>query len=161
MPGTVQEVADVLDVPQELPRWWPEVYLSVARLVPGGEHNVGGVFDFRTRGWLPYTLRWQMTVESVVPNRRFVIRADGDFIGTGVWTLTQDGPNARVTYEWTIRVGKPLLRRLSFALRPIFSANHRWAMRAGERGLARELERRRVEQACARGVALETAPDGA
>ena len=41
-----------------------------------------------------------------------------------------------------IRAEKPLLRYLSFLLKPVFSANHRWAMARGEESLRAELGRR-------------------
>ncbi len=33
-----------------------------------------------------------------------------------------------ITYDWKIRAEKPLLRYLSLLMKPIFSANHRWAI---------------------------------
>ncbi len=65
------------------------------------------------------------------------IEAFGDLVGTGVWTLTQDGPDADVVYKW-----RPLMRYGSWFFKPIFAANHRWAMARGEESLKRELERR-------------------
>jgi hypothetical protein len=50
-----------------------------------------------------------------------------------------------VTYDWLLRADKPLLRRLSWLLKPIFAANHRWAMARGEESLKLELARRRAE----------------
>ena len=47
-----------------------------------------------------------------------------------------------ITYDWRIRAEKPLLRYLSFLLKPVFSANHRWAMARGEESLKAELARR-------------------
>jgi hypothetical protein len=49
-----------------------------------------------------------------------------------------------ITYDWRIHASKPLLRRLSWLLKPAFSANHHWAMRKGEESLALELRRRRA-----------------
>jgi hypothetical protein len=49
----------------------------------------------------------------------------------------------KVTGDWDIRADKPLLRYLSFLFKPIFSANHRWAMARGEESLRLELGRRR------------------
>jgi hypothetical protein len=43
-----------------------------------------------------------------------------------------------------VRVNKPLLRRLSFLLKALFAANHRWAMARGEEAVAVELLRRRA-----------------
>jgi hypothetical protein len=49
-----------------------------------------------------------------------------------------------VTYDWRSRARKPILRSLSWLLKPVFAANHRWAMARGERSLALELQRRRA-----------------
>jgi len=51
----------------------------------------------------------------------------------GRWTFEQDGPCVAITYDWRIRADKPLLRRLSWLLKPIFEANHRWAMARAKR----------------------------
>jgi len=96
-----------------------------------------------TKGKLPYTLRWEFeVVESRYP-LGFTIVATGDFDGTGRWTLEQRGPAVDIEFDWRIRAEKPLLRWLSFVLKPIFAANHRWAMARGEECLLRELSRRR------------------
>ncbi len=47
-------------------------------------------------------------------------------------------------YDWRIRADKPLLRYGTFVFRPIFGANHRWAMARGEESLNLELQRRRA-----------------
>ena len=52
-----------------------------------------------------------------------------------------------IVYDWQLRAEKPLLRDLSFVLRPLFEANHRWAMARGETSLRLELERRRATSA--------------
>jgi hypothetical protein len=142
VPGAIDEVADVLADAPDFTRWWPSVYLRIDELEPGDERKVGAVFDLYTKGWLPYTLRWQLRVTSSDRPHGFSIAAAGDFVGRGVWTLTQVGPDVEVVYDWRIAAAKPLLRRLSFALRPVFSANHRWAMAKGEESLRLELTRR-------------------
>lgn len=96
-----------------------------------------------TKGWLPYTLRWTMTVTEPVTSRGFAITAAGDLNGTGRWTFEQDGPETVVTYDWRVHTTKPLLRRLNWLLKPAFAANHRWAMARGQESLALELRRRR------------------
>lgn len=142
VPGTVEAVADVLADPTDLPRWWPSVYLDATETDPGDEDGVGREVSLHTTGWLPYTLRWRFRVtESAFPHG-FVLEARGDFVGRGEWTLRQDGERVDVTYDWRLRAEKPLLRRLSFLLRPLFEANHRWAMARGEESLRLELARR-------------------
>lgn len=145
IPGTAEEIAAVLGNAPDLPRWWPAVYLKVTELAPGDESGVGRVVDLYTKGWLPYTLRWKFRVTEIVPLQRIVLRAEGDFVGEGIWTFAQQGSETEVTYEWRIRAEKPLLRRLSILMKPIFAANHRWAMRTGEESLRLELARRRTQ----------------
>jgi len=140
--ATVEEVSDVLGNAVELPRWWPSVYLSVREIEPGGANGVGRVVELHTKGFLPYTLHWFFRLtESRRPNG-FSLQAWGDLEGRGVWTFAQDGRFAGITYDWRIRAEKPLLRYLSFLLKPIFAANHRWAMARGEESLRAELGRR-------------------
>ena len=148
--ATCGEVADVLGDPLSLARWWPSVYLRVEELRLPDARGLGRRVRLRTRGWLPYTLQWELeVVESCYP-RGLTIVASGDFDGRGVWTFEQDGPFVNVTYDWRLRAEKPLLRNLSFLLRPLFEANHRWAMAQGEQSLALELARRRASSEAAR-----------
>ena len=94
--GTVEEVADVLGNATDLVRWWPSVYLDVRQLEPGDERGIGRVIDLYTKGWLPYTLRWQFRVTQSRYPYGFVIEAWGDFVGRGFWTLAADGEG------WTV-----------------------------------------------------------
>ena len=142
--GTCAEVADILGETAQLSRWWPAVYLAVDVLRPGGAHGLGERVNLITKGWLPYTLRWQSTVAEQRYPYGSTIEACGDFVGRGDWTFEQDGDVVNVTYDWNIRAEKPLLRKLTPVLRPLFSANHRWAMAQGQRSLDLELQRRRA-----------------
>jgi hypothetical protein len=142
--GTVQEVAEVLSQPSDLVRWWPSVYLDVQQMEPGDEQGVGRVVRLYTKGWLPYTLRWTFRVtESSYPDG-FALEASGDLVGRGIWSLKQEGEWVCVIYDWKINADKPLLRTFSFLFKPIFAANHRWAMRMGEESLRLELLRHRA-----------------
>ena len=143
--GTCGEVADILGDPLRLAVWWPSVYLNVEEIEPARTDNgIGRRVRLRTKGWLPYTLRWDFVViDSQYPHGT-AIAATGDFEGTGVWTFRQDGESVDITYDWRIHATKPLLRNLSFLLRPLFEANHRWAMAQGEESLRLELARRRA-----------------
>jgi hypothetical protein len=151
--GTCGEVADILGDPVALERWWPSVYLRVEETRPADSRGVGRRARLHTKGWLPYTLRWEFEiVESRYPHG-FSLVATGDFEGRGVWTFEQDGPFVDIVYDWRISAEKPMLRRLSFLLKPLFEANHRWAMAQGEESLKLELARRRAtSDAARRGV---------
>lgn len=143
--ATIDEVFDVLSDVDALARWWPSVYLDVRQLDEGDpETGVGRVIDLYTKGWLPYTLRWKFRITEVNRPYGFKLTAEGDFNGRGEWTLVQDGEWADVTYDWEIAAEKPLLRSLSFLLKPLFSWNHHWAMARGEESLHLELARRQA-----------------
>ncbi|OLB99568.1 MAG: polyketide cyclase [Chloroflexi bacterium] len=149
--ATAKEVAEVLGDAPSLARWWPSVYLDVTELSPGDPTtHVGRVIDLYTKGWLPYTLRWKFTVTESRPPQGFSLVAEGDFEGTGVWTITEDGDYVDATYDWRIAANKPLLRYGTLVMRPIFAANHRWAMARGLESLELELRRRRARTAAER-----------
>ena len=139
--STVKEVTDILGDAADLVRWWPSVYLDVQVLEAGDERGLGRVVSLYTKGWLPYTLRWQFRVTDVRPDG-YTLTAWGDFNGRGIWTFEQDGPWVNAIYDWKIMAEKPLLRYFSFLMKPIFAANHRWAMAKGEESLQLELARR-------------------
>lgn len=144
--GTRQEVNDIIGDARDLPRWWPSVYLDVQQLEPGDESGLGKVVSLYTKGWLPYTLRWKFKVTAADRPHGFSLSAIGDFVGTGVWRFTPDGENGcEVVYDWKITAEKPLLKLLTPLLRPLFSANHHWAMRMGEKSLKLELKRQRAK----------------
>lgn len=139
-----EEVYRTLEEVEALPRWWPSVYLKVDILEKGQPGGVGKVVALHTKGWLPYTLKWHFrTIEASFPTG-FALEAWGDFVGRGIWRFKQrpDGRFCDVLYDWKIEAEKPLLKYLSFILKPIFSANHHWAMRQGEKSLRAELRRR-------------------
>src|SRR4051812_30241478 len=140
--GTPEEVFAILDDAPDLVRWWPSVYLDVQVIEPGDERGIGRVVRLLTRGWLPYRLRWNFRVTEKAPPIRIALHAWGDLDGQGLWTITPNGPQVEVTYDWRVRAEIPLLRYLSFVFRPVFKANHRWALARGEESLRRELARR-------------------
>jgi hypothetical protein len=142
--GTCGEVADILGDAEGLARWWPSVYLEVEEVEPPKPGGTGRRARLTTKGWLPYTIRWEFVVtESRYPNG-FTIEATGDFVGRGEWTFVQDGRIVVMTYDWRIAAEKPLIKFLTPVLRPVFEANHRWAMAQGEASLKLELARRRA-----------------
>lgn len=150
--GTCGEIADVLGDPLALPRWWPSVYLQVDELCPPDATGLGRRVRLHTKGWLPYTLTWTSELTGSRYPYGFGLVASGDFDGRGVWTFAQDGAHVDITYDWRLSAEKPLLRRLSFLLKPIFEANHRWAMAQGEESLKLELARRRATSDAARAT---------
>ncbi|MBV9645798.1 MAG: SRPBCC family protein [Verrucomicrobia bacterium] len=140
--ATPAAVYDLLVDAQSYLRWWPQVYLEVTTITPPGEHGLGAVNDLHTRGKLPYTLRWRARVTETRYPAGFTIEATGDFLGRGIWSFEKDGDGVNVIFDWRLRAEKPLLRYLSFLFKPLFRANHRWAMARGREGLQKELDAR-------------------
>lgn len=140
----ISEVAAILAEPERFPDWWGDVYLDIRVLAEGDVNQIGRRIAIHSKGWLPYHLNWVATlVENDSPHRS-VIEASGDLTGRGVWTLTQKGPIAEISYDWRVFADRPLFRRLAPLFGPVFAWNHRWAMARGEAGLKREVLRRRM-----------------
>ena len=126
------------------------MYLRVAVEAAGDDRGIGRIVSLWTKGFLPYTLRWRFTVTESDPPHGFRLEASGDFVGRGIWMLrpdpeaTLDNPITLVTYDWLVLAEKGVLKRLSPIMKPIFAANHRWAMARGEESLRLEVARRRA-----------------
>jgi hypothetical protein len=58
--GTVKEIIDILSDAEDLPRWWPSVYIDVKKR--------GDIVELYTKGWLTYTLRWSFRVVETKPD---------------------------------------------------------------------------------------------
>lgn len=145
--STLDEINEIIGDAPDLVRWWPLVYLDVRQMEHGDEHGLGKVISLFTKGWLPYTLRWQFKVTQVNTPHGFRLDAVGDFVGRGIWTFEQDGDFVNMTYDWKISAEKGLLKTFSFIMKPLFSANHHWAMEKGEESLKLELRRRHAKTA--------------
>jgi hypothetical protein len=139
--ASAARVFDVLSKPHDFVRWWPDVYLTVREVKAGDETGVGRVVDLHTKGWLPYRLNWQAEVVAIDKPQSMSLRAGGDLEGHGEWRIEQHGEWTEARYDWTVLVTQPWMVALAPLLKPVFVANHRWAMRRGLEGLQRELER--------------------
>ena len=145
--GRIEDVAKVLSEPEEFPRWWGDVYLSVKTLKPGDANGIGQTVTVHSKGWLPYRLNWQGTlVENRMPTS-WTVEATGDLVGRGIWTLTQTGDAAEVFYDWSVTSDRLLFRLLAPLFRRLMISNHKWAMSKGEAGLRAELARRGISPA--------------
>jgi hypothetical protein len=146
--STCEEITTILSKPVDLARWWPSVYLAVRK--------EGERVHLHTRGWLPYTLKWSFVTTRRKDPHGFSLVAEGDFVGEGDWTFTQEGEEVVIVYDWRVRADKPVLRWFSRVFKPIFSMNHHWAMARGQESLELELARRRGELVAAPPLAPRT-----
>ena len=151
-------MADVLGDFAALPRWWPSVYLDIwecgrrmRRASAGGSRpSRRGGCRTRSGGSSRSSSRATRTAS---PSSPAAIST-----GAACGPSNSDGSMVEMTYDWRLRAEKPLLRNLSFLLKPLFEANHRWAMAKGEESLKLELARRRATSDAAR--ASVPAPPG-
>lgn len=142
--ATPEEVYNIITDSAKLVDWWPAVYLDIKVLDKGGENGINKLIELYTKGWLPYTLRWKFRVVNVQKPQTVEIEALGDFIGHGKWTFSAaENQQCKVTYDWKIEAKKPLLKKLSWLMKPAFSANHEWAMKKGEESLKLEILHRK------------------
>ena len=143
--GTVDEVRRLLADGESLPQWWPAVYLAVNPVQEGDDRGVGsraGAVHHR-----PAAVHAAVDAADRRTGHRRRLRPLRPGRPQGRWALDlHAGTVAEVviTYDWRVSASKPLLRRLTWLLRPVFTANHHWAMARGEESLRLELRRRRA-----------------
>jgi len=138
--ATLDQVAGILRDPTDWPRWWPSVYIDVAKTKEGSAAGVGAEYDILSRGWLPYKLRWHMKITETREPHGYRSEVRGDMIGIGVCSLVQNGEFVEACFDWEVVVRKAIVRLLSSLIRPLVSTNHRWAMARGQMSLERELK---------------------
>jgi hypothetical protein len=143
--ASCEEIYKLLEDVESLTEWWPSVYLDLMVREKGQPGGIGKLVELYTKGWLPYALRWKFRVTQTNFPSGFALEALGDFVGTGIWNFCQEGEYCVISYDWRISAEKPLLKKFSWILKPVFAANHHWAMRKGLESLLLELRRRRGE----------------
>ncbi|MEU6918853.1 SRPBCC family protein [Streptomyces olindensis] len=133
LPAPPAAVFEVLEQPEDYPRWWRQVR-EVTRL-----DDTTGVI--RIRSVLPYDLTFTARETRRDPAAGVLeIAMTGDLDGWARWTVTPLRSGSLARYDQVVNVTKPLLRRFAVPGRPVFRANHALMMRSGRRGLLRHLE---------------------
>lgn len=129
VPASLEDVYALLSCPREYPSWWGDAFLAADG--DPGPAAPGKRARLLTRGWLPYRLRWELVCVAADAPHRLASHIHGDFEGEGIWTIDAVDGGAAVRLEWNVEVRKPLIRHLTWLLRPVFAWNHRWAMARG------------------------------
>ncbi len=105
----------------------------------GGPAGTIGARTEVIAGGFPYTIKLELETTHIERPRQIAVLSRGDLEGTGTWQLHEFEGGTAVSYNWRVRAGKPLIRRFSPIVKPLFRANHTWAMRHGEVALRRWL----------------------
>jgi uncharacterized protein YndB with AHSA1/START domain len=128
-----EAVFDAIADARTYPVWWTPVYIAVEA---DGPPEVGRSSRQHFKGRLPYTLKTESTITLLERPEKVEADVVGDLRGRGVWTLTErDGGGTHVRFDWTVLADRPLLKRLTPVLRPLFRWNHNWAVKRAMAGL--------------------------
>lgn len=134
IPVDIETAWRMVDDVEGWPRWWPNYRLiEPASTVT---HGVGSRWHARVKADLPYTLDFHFTVLVHEPPTYVRTRVEGFFEGEVGWRLEQaEGSTSLTLHEQTET--KWLLINLTARLggRRFLEANHRTAMREGEKGM--------------------------
>lgn len=114
------------------PEWWRPVYISTEA---DGPPAVGVESRQHFKGRLPYTLKTRSRIVALDPPSRVEADVVGDLRGKGIWTLSERDGGTHVRFDWTVFADRPLIRRLTPVLRPLFRWNHNWAVARAREGL--------------------------
>ncbi len=127
----IDRVYETIGDPLGYERWWTDFVIRVEG--DGGEPRPGKHNRLLVKSFLPFKVRFELEVLEAEPPARILSRLSGDFDGTGEWQLTETADGTEAVLDWRPQVNKPLIRNLTPLLRPLFRANHNWAMKRGER----------------------------
>ena len=134
-----EAVFDAVARSRTYPEWWTPVYIEV----DGDEDpGLGARSRQHFKGRLPYHLRTEAQIVEFDPPRLVRAEVQGDLRGTGIWTLTPSAAGTHVRFDWQVYADRPLLRRLTPLLRPLFRWNHNWAIARAMQGLEPYARRR-------------------
>lgn len=154
--ATRRELLAIMREPLSLASWWSSVFLRAELIEPGGPDLLGLTVRLHTKGLLPHTFQFTARVAHVDRHGALSIDTWGDFEGVGTVELCRSASGTAIGIVWRVRVRQPYLRPFLHLLKPVFAANHRWAMRRGREGLEAEIRRRRQGIAVRPGVAWQT-----
>lgn len=125
--------------------WWPwlrGVEPGVQGETTGTALVAGTIARCAVRAPLPYTLRFDVTIDRVVPERRVHASVRGDLEGPAMLELAPgDHGGSRARLMWTLELRDRLLRPLSSVTRPVMVWAHDRVIESG----LRDFERRALD----------------
>jgi uncharacterized protein YndB with AHSA1/START domain len=139
IPHPIDVVFEELMQAEDYPKWWGEAWKRVTAIGDARAGTVGARSEVIAGGFLPYTIKLELEVTRVERPQLISVVSSGDLEGTGTWRLHEFDGGTAVSYDWRVQAGKPLIRRFSPVVKPLFRANHTWVMRHGQADLKRWL----------------------
>jgi uncharacterized protein YndB with AHSA1/START domain len=133
---TPAELWAVLSRTDQYPIWW-----SWLRTLEGGDLRAGAVAHCVVRAPLPYTLRFDVAVEDVVPHQLVSTKVSGDLEGPARLEIEPRPIGCAARLAWTLNLRDTLLGPLSAVARPAMAWAHNWVVEVG----FRQFERRALD----------------
>jgi carbon monoxide dehydrogenase subunit G len=131
----IEQVWAALNDLDHLPTWYTGVQ-HARELVPGDAQGVGRRVRYVIKGRLPLRLAFEATTTRSVPPREQELQGEGELVGTGRWSLDQQGEVTTVRYRWDVRTTRPWMNLVAPPARPLFAWNSRGVMLQAGEGLA-------------------------
>jgi hypothetical protein len=120
------ELWEALSRTDDFRRWWPWLReMSGDGLVPGTRSACV------VRAPIPYTLRFRVTIEDVVPGVCVEAVVDGDLAGRGRLEVGPEGDGSRAHLAWELELQRPMLRTAARFGRPVMDWGHDWVVDSG------------------------------
>ncbi|MAS96668.1 MAG: hypothetical protein CMO55_26050 [Verrucomicrobiales bacterium] len=139
--GNSDHIFDMISSTEDISSWWPSVFLRSELVFPGDENLTGKVVRLHSKGWLPYTFQLMVRIDECQLPGRIIARTWGDLVGLVVISGRELGNDlVEVEIDWRVRI-----KTWVAFFAPILVANHRYAMRCGEKSFNAELERKSLE----------------
>jgi hypothetical protein len=91
---------------------------------------------------LPYGFSFDTRAVRIEPFKTLELEAFGDLQGKGLWTLTREGDQTLVQYDWQVQTNKLWMNLVAPVAATFFRWNHAAVMNDGADGLARLLNAR-------------------
>jgi uncharacterized protein YndB with AHSA1/START domain len=130
--ATPEELWSALSATDRYPEWW-----SWLRVMEGGELREGTVAHCVVRAPLPYTLRFDVGVESVVPRELVDTQVSGDLDGPARLEIAPRVGGCTARLIWSLHLRDSVLRPLAFFARPAMTWAHDRVIEMGLRQFER------------------------
>ena len=143
----ISQLDFVINEPHLITTWWAAGFLKV-EILAGDYYSPEGLkVRLWTKGMMPHSFKFLARVFHDKQKNQVIVKTDGDFNGIGTISLNAVTKNkSQIHINWRTSVNNHYLYPLMILLKPIFIANHRWAMRRGEQGIKQELIYRNAPQ---------------
>lgn len=138
LPTTLPAAWDAIRQSEQWPLWWPSVR-RVVELAPGDADGIGNRRHYVWRGFLPYTLSFDIEVIKVEKYAFIEGVARGELDGVGRWVFFEAQGETRVRHDWNVATTSRWINLLAPIAKPLFEWNHRRVMMLGERRLRERL----------------------